>query len=431
VNTSADRLVAARLLLRVEQGAYASRLLSDTGAPGVRTRVLGVLRWQRALYHVLATLVRRPFSRLDAEVRTALAIGLFETSQLAVPPAVATDGAVHLIRKLGKKSAAGMINAVLRRAPAAWHEQLAGASPDLTMSHPAWLYQRWAEQLGAETATAMMASNQAPAATWIWVTDDTVLHQLREAGVGLHGHPWCPGAWAAPQQTRALIAAVQEGAAYAQDPASQLVAQLALALYRQTCGARPGRVVDLCAAPGGKIALLLRDGEWRQALAVDLRLQRLRLLRQLPVQIADRAGLVVADGRQPPLPAQSWDLVLLDAPCSGTGTLCRHPELCWRLTPERISELAEIQAQLIAGAASLVAPGGLLVYATCSVEPEENEALLTPLPAQLEVAPINELMPEGAPWRATPTGGVRLLPSAGNDGFTIHAVTRRGDPAHS
>ena len=144
MSDSTDRLVAARLLVRVEGGAYASRLLAGPVARGVRARVLGVLRWQRLLDETLAPLCRRPFAALDPEVRAALRLGLHEATRLGVPREVATDAAVHLTRRLAKASAAGMVNAVLRRAVERHRTVLDGAAPDVGLSHPEWLYRRWA-----------------------------------------------------------------------------------------------------------------------------------------------------------------------------------------------------------------------------------------------------------------------------------------------
>jgi 16S rRNA (cytosine967-C5)-methyltransferase len=134
--------------------------------------------------------------------------------------------------------------------------------------------------------------------------------------------------------------------------------------------------------------------------------------------------LVAADATRPPLRGSTFDLVLLDAPCTGTGTLRRHPELRWRLNPASIVEMAEIQTRLLGGARSVVAPGGVLLYATCSVEPEENEVHLASLPAGFETIDLEKVLPEGVPWLATDVGGVRILPHADGDGFTMHALRR-------
>ena len=141
--SSGDRLRAARLLIRIDNGAFASRLLERETAAGVRVRVFGVLRWQRRLDHVLTPLLKRPLARLDPEVRAALRMGCFEVQQLGVPAPVATDEMIRLTRRLGKSSAAGMVNAVLRRAAAV--EDAVAAQPDLRWSHPAWLWRRWVD----------------------------------------------------------------------------------------------------------------------------------------------------------------------------------------------------------------------------------------------------------------------------------------------
>jgi 16S rRNA (cytosine967-C5)-methyltransferase len=416
VSSSADRVRAARLLIRIEEGAFASRLLARRVSPGVRARVLGVLRWQRALDAALARHCRLPIGRLDPEVRAALRVGLHDAVQLGVPAAVATDGAVHLVRRLGKGSAAGMVNAVLRRAAASWSDRLPDATPDVRLSHPEWLYRRWRAGFGPATAERMMAAAQQPAPVWVWFFEPD------DGGdrPGVRPHPWCPGAWRAVDDEGGVIAEVEAGAAYVQDPSSQVVAHAA---HRM---APSGSFVDLCAAPGGKTALLLRLGDRRQALALDLTLQRVRLMRPL-VERALGCWLVAADAARTPLRASEFDLVLLDAPCTGTGTLRRHPELRWRLTPEAIVERAELQARLLAEAWRLVAPGGALLYATCSVEPEENEAHFRQVPAGFETADLSAVLPAGTPWRPTDAGGARILPHEDGDGFTLHALRRVGE----
>ena len=131
---------------------------------------------------------------------------------------------------------------------------------------------------------------------------------------------------------------------------------------------------------------------------------------------------MVADATQPPLEPAAWDLVLVDAPCSGTGTLRRHPEIKWRLREEDIFGLAEIQARILAGARDLLAENGVLLYSTCSVEPEENEGLFESMPEGAEPVELMTVLPEGGPWVATSAGGVRILPNALGDGFTLHAL---------
>lgn len=405
--------------MRVEDGAFSSRLLSAGAEPAARVRVLEVLRSMRALDAVLQPCCRRKISKLDPEVRAALRIGLVETVRLDFPPALATDGAVRLVRRLGRSSASSMVNAVLRKAAPDWQRTLAKSSIDVRLSHPEWLSHRWAEAFGGEAAEGAMASAQEPAVTWAWFLDDIARDQLRERGVALERHPWCPGAWKASEDTRSLIEMVASGSAYAQDPSSQLVAHVAKSL------ARPGgRFLDLCAAPGGKTALMLRLDDWGVSAAADLRLKRVRLMQPL-VERAGSCSIVAADASRPPFADRGWDFVLLDAPCTGTGTFRRHPELKWRLSPESVFELVVKQRDLLAAAVTLISPGGALLYTTCSVEPEENEGVVRDLPGKFEVERLEPHVPAGTPWISTSAGGIRILPNPDGDGFTMHALRRR------
>jgi len=418
VRLSADRLMAARQLMRVEDGAFSSRLSAGGTAPAARVRVLEALRWQRAIDHVLQPRCRRELEQLDPEVRASLRIGLVEAMQLGLPPALATDGAVHLVRRLGKSSAAGMVNAVLRKAAAEWREVLEASSIDVRLAHPQWLSSRWVENFGSESAASSMASAQERAVTWVWFFDESVTSTLAREGVNLETHPWCPGAWSAPENARQLVQSVKEGAAYAQDPSSQLVAHVA-----KNLSSDGDRFLDLCAAPGGKSALMLRLGRWAIAAAADLRPARVGLMRPTLAR-AGECLVAVADAMQPPFAFGAWDLVLLDAPCTGTGTFRRHPELKWRLSPDSVGEMAEKQKQLLASGLELVAPGGVLLYSTCSVEPEENEGVVSDLPTGFELEDLEVVMPDNVPWIPTDAAGARILPNPNGDGFTIHAIRR-------
>ena len=128
---------------------------------------------------------------------------------------------------------------------------------------------------------------------------------------------------------------------------------------------------------------------------------------------------------KPPFADGGWNLVLLDAPCTGTGTFRRHPELKWRLDPESVFELVVKQRDLLAAAVKLVAPDGALLYTTCSVEPEENEDVVRELPVGFEIEDLEGHLPEGTPWISTSAGGIRILPNPDGDGFTMHALRRR------
>jgi 16S rRNA (cytosine967-C5)-methyltransferase len=312
-----------------------------------------------------------------------------------------------------------MVNAVLRRSTSAWPEEMQESPPDIRLSHPEWLCNRWFERFGAEPTERAMAAAQEPAPVWFWFVDDSVHESMSERGVPLQAHPWCPGAWQAPGHIQDVMAEIAAGSVYAQDPSSQLVAHVGHRLRQD------GRLVDLCAAPGGKAALLTKLGSWNLAIALDIRMQRVRLMRPL----VDRVGAVdvaVADCGLPPLRDETFNLVILDAPCTGTGTLRRHPELKWRLQPEAIADMAGIQRRLLGSAVRLVAPGGVLLYATCSVEPEENEELFREVPEGFSRVGFDTVVPAGAPWIPTDAGGMRILPNLGGDGFTMHALRRSG-----
>ena len=418
MRSSADRVHAARNLIRIEDGAYASRLLASRSDPGVRVRVLGVLRWLRALDSVLAAYCSRPIEVLDPAVRAGLRIGLFEACVLDVPAAVATDAAVHLVRRLGHRSACGMVNAVMRRASTGWSSLMNRAEPDLRLSHPAWLHRRWVDRYGAQAAGEVMAANQQPAPVWVRFFSGSGRAAVEEQGLGLQPHPWCPDAWCAPGSNDRLLAAVRCGDAYVQDPSSQLVGVVAAGL-----AAGGGRFVDLCAAPGGKAAVIASLAGWTLGVAVDIRPGRVRLMCPLLERFRS-CSAIVADSTAPPLAGRLFDLVLLDAPCTGTGTLRRHPELRWRLRPESIGELAAVQKRLLKPAIDLVAPGGVLVYSTCSMEPEENEDHFDRPTDGLEAVDLGPELPDGVPAIPTHARGVTILTHEHGDGFTIHAFRR-------
>ncbi len=419
MSTSADRLRAAALLVRVEDGAFASRLLGDVSAPGVRARVLGALRLLRPLDGAIEAASRRKPTSLDPEVRAALRVGLYEIKGLGIPAAVAGDGAVRLIRRMGRPKASGLVNAVMRRAPGHWDRLVREGDDAFRNSHPDWLWRLWARAFGQDAAESAMSAAQHPAPLWVWFTDVDAADRLTGEGIELHQHPWMPGAWRAVGSD--LVGSLRSGDAYAQDPASQLVAWLTAAL-----NPGGGEVIDLCAAPGGKTARIVRDGAWAAAVAADLSLGRLHRAGRVFETCRGRVFRVVQDAARPAVVRARWAAVVLDAPCTGTGTLRRHPELRYRLRPEDVGDRAALQAKLLGGALDLVAPGGLLLYSTCSVEPEENEDHFDRPPTGFEVVDLAPSLPEGTPATGTSAGGIRLLPQESCDGFTVHVLRRVG-----
>jgi 16S rRNA (cytosine967-C5)-methyltransferase len=398
-------------LARVEgRGAHAARLLSRA-VPAERELVLGVLRWQLTLDHLLARHLRQPLATLDDQVRAALRVGLYEARRMRTPAPVAVAEAVRVAKALAPR-AAGLVNAVLRRAvEERWPDP---ADPDVPLSlrtsHPEWLVRRWVALLGEREAAAALAADQEPAPLCLLVAVSD-RERLSAAGCDLRPHPLVPGVLAVAGGAEAAVAALRAGDAYAIDPAAVAVARL--------LPPADGLAVDLAAAPGGKSLVLASERPAIRLLAFDRSTSRMLLMRGNLARLARRPGLVVADAAAAPLRPGSCRAVLLDAPCSGTGTLRRHPEIRWRLQPTDLAGLSGGQHRLAEAAAALLAPGGVLLYATCSLEPEENAAVLAGL--GLEALPVTTDLPV----HELPSGGVVIPPGAAGDGFTVHLLRRR------
>lgn len=389
--------------------------LADERDRSLATEIaVGTLRWRSELDAVLLTHTRRPLERLDIEVLQILRLSAYQLLHLSrVPAAAVVDDAVALTKRAGKRSASGFVNAVLRATSRGRaHSKLPQRPADLsnrkaaveylavTLSHPTWLVDRWLERIGFARAEAWTTFNNtaAPVTLGVLGGDDTrqrLLEQLQERGIDARLTRYSPrgiviSRGGLPDD---LLAGTD---IMVQDEASQVVAMLA--------GDRPGPLVlDTCAAPGGKataIAALLDDGE--ELIACDVRNKRMDLLRQTVARSrAANISLVQADARHT-LPFRGgFSTVVVDAPCSGLGTLRRDPDIKWRRQPEDLAEFAARQRQILAHAADVVAPGGRLVYATCSSEPEENEDVVTAfLASRSDFVPVsvrdaNPHIPEG------------------------------------
>lgn len=413
---SADpRRRAAEVLSRVDAGgAHAARLLGDA-PPLTRELVLGTLRWQRAIDHLLTQCLRRPLPSLDPQVRAVLRLGVYEAQRLSTPPPIAVAEAVR-VAKATCQPAAGLVNAVLRKAVhAAWPDAAdRSLAIGLRLSHPDWLVERWRGLLGEALLERALAADQQPAPLCVLATDEGDA-RLRAAGCELEAHPWSSRVRVVTGNGAAAARVVAGGGAYALDPTAALVPGLA------PCG--PGaRVVDLTAAPGGKLITLASAGGPRLVVGADRHLGRVLLLRRNLAARGLAGALLAGDAAAPALRARSFELVVVDAPCSGTGTLRRHPEIRWRLRPADLAALAVVQRSILEGAAGLVAPGGHLLYATCSLEPEENEQVVEA--AGLEAATVVGSLPEGLPAVQRPGGGLVIPPTAHGDGFTVHLLRR-------
>jgi 16S rRNA (cytosine967-C5)-methyltransferase len=436
---SPARLAAFEILRRVEQsGAFASVLLAAQAEelqPNDRALchelVMGVLRRQLWLDRLIAHYADRDPQRLDLPVRIALRLGLYQLRFLSrVPPSAAVNEAVNLVRRARVRSAEPFVNAILRRATRESDYDPAAEITDpldrlaVETSHPQWLVRRWAGSWGfAETAAFTQANNEvAPVALRIVneaVNQSEVVDTLESAGAVLLPSVIAPGAWRIAGAAGALQKLAREGRIYLQDEASQLVTHV--------LGSRPGdSVLDVCAAPGSKtthIADLKRDES--MVVAGDLYDHRLRTVvaaagaqHLLNIHCVQLDALFAL-----PFPEGVFDRVLVDAPCTGTGTLRRNPEIRWRISPADIEDLADRQIRILLNAASMVKPGGRLIYSTCSVEPEENEQVINKFIEQTRgfeplVLPVKSSL-------ITRSGAARLWPHRdGADGFFIAAFGR-------
>jgi 16S rRNA (cytosine967-C5)-methyltransferase len=344
--------------------------------------VTGTLRWRGRLDFIIAALTRRPLKKLDDEVLDILRLGAYQLLHLdKVPSRAVVNDSVELTRRAGKKSAAGLVNATLRsltRDPQAVLLPSREAPIDyltITLSHPRWLAERWLNRYGfAATAEWMTFNNRTPALTiranTLRVTPDDLVRELEQHGVRVRQTRYAAHGLVVEKGNPLRTPLADEGVFQVQDEASQLVPEYA--------AVRPAeRVLDACAAPGGKtIALSAAAGDQGLVVAGDIRNSRMELMRAT----LTRAGLgdvpLVQHDLRTGAPFEAvFDCVLVDAPCSGLGTIRRDPEIRWRRHEEDLAVFAATQREIVTHAAQAVRPGGRLIYATCSSEPEENEQI--------------------------------------------------------
>jgi 16S rRNA (cytosine967-C5)-methyltransferase len=376
-----ERERALHLLQRIErENLYASLLL--IGESGfIRTLVLGVLRWRSRLDFAIGVLAKRSIKQLDAQVIDVLRLGLYQLLYMDVAPYAAVSETVDL----APKRARGFVNAILRGATRTKPPE----PPDLPTrtAHPAWLIERWTRTYGAERTVRIAEADQElsyPDVLSLRGAEppDAIPSQLVPDVYKLHG--------SSAELDRREFHPMDEGSA--------VVAAIARAAGDE--------ILDLAAAPGGKALYMTRHGA--RVVANDVSLPRLLQL------IGTEIPLVVADGRRPPF-RRAFDIVLLDAPCSATGTIRKSPELKWRLRESELPRFAQLQQALLTSASRLAKR--LVIYSTCSLEPEENDHVV----AGYERVDITPFVPEGARgW--VEDGVLRLTPDSGADGFTAFAL---------
>ncbi len=358
--------------------AEASDRLDRRDRRWVHELVYGAVRLRGRLDHLLDAQLDRGVGSLADDVLDVLRMGAYQVLYMgSVPGYAAVSQTVDQARAVGGKGVAGLVNAVLRSVARAGDGPEHFPDPGKQLaehlsswgSHPRWLVDRWLARWSATDVTELVEANNKVPPLFVRpfgacleraakrLADQGIIATMEQAGdVCLRvdsGHT--------PAEVLSAIAGV------IQDPGSALVTVYADIEPDST-------VADLCAAPGGK-ALSIAEGA-RYVVAADSSMRRMNLLRsnadRLGNGISDRVGMVVADARRPAI--RGADVVLLDVPCSGTGTLRRHPDARWRLNPEGMVDLVALQAEILEAASDLIPPGGLLVYATCSLEDEENAA---------------------------------------------------------
>jgi 16S rRNA (cytosine967-C5)-methyltransferase len=375
------RLIALEILTRVRRGELADRALAST-AEGLDHRdhawlqelVYGTLRLRGRLDHLLAAFVRAGLESLDPLVLDILRLGAYQLLEMgSVPPYAAVSQTVELVRAAGVPRAAGLVNGVLQSLRRGWagveFPSFDSSPVDyLTTwgSHPRHLVERWLERFGPEAVRNLIEANNRRGELYLTPVHSSAaeaVERLLALGIGAEGVPGFPDSVRVlPPHTP--LEALRAVPAVVQDPAAAMVVRFA--------NIPPGALVlDMSAAPGGKTVGLAAAN--RTVIAADLSVGRLRRVRSNVerVGVQDHVALVVADGRAAPV--RDVDAVLLDAPCSGTGTFRRHADGRWRIMEADIVALARLQAELLDGAAAVVRRDGLLIYATCSLEPEENE----------------------------------------------------------
>lgn len=356
--------------------------------------VTGTVRWQRSLDHLITHFAKRPLAKLDVDVVTVLRLSLYQLLHLTrVPASAVVDDAVDLARLARKQSATGFVNAVLRTTIRQKHRLPLPPRPEdpadvdaalaylgITHSHPDWLVARWLQRHGFDATERWVQFNNAAPRLMLRVnrlraTREQAQRTLEDDGIETEFANAAPDGLVVVEGNPMRRDA--DGLFFVQDEASQLVALAANAQAGE-------QVLDLCASPGGKTtAMAASMGDSGLLIASDVRPRRIRLLREtVRLSGAQHTHVVQVPARGPlPFP-RTFDCVLVDAPCSGLGTVRRDPDIRWRRREAELATLADEQVALLDRAAETVAPGGRLVYATCSSEPEENEQVVDRLLAQ-------------------------------------------------
>lgn len=442
---SPAREFAFAVLLEVEErGGYASELLhaprSRQLAPADRRLatelVLGVLRWRGQLDFLIARAARRPVAAISPRALIALRLGAYQLRFLSrIPVSAAVHESVELAKAEGKGQA-GFVNAVLRHLPRQPVTGLLATELDLSrhreaeFSHPAWLLERWSQNFSPDAVARIAEYDNQPAPVAIRLVEGAPLPEAITVAPGR----LLARALRVTAGDVTKTAAYREHRVWIQDEASQLIAYLL-----QPWNGR--HILDACAAPGAKASLLHSLAPGAAMVALERHPKRAQLLRNL--LDSPEVSVIVADAAKPwpiRLPGDGFDRILVDAPCTGTGTLARNPEIRWRLQPDDPARLAQLQGAILQQAVAALAPGGRCVYSVCSVEPEEGPEVVAAVLAanpHLHLVPAGEVLEglrraghlalEADAAALAHDGYFRVLPGqAATDGFFAGIVQRVG-----
>lgn len=445
---ASPRELAMHVLTQVEQeGAYSNLLLNTAlqkaalskSDAGLATELIyGTISRLNTLDYFLDKYVNKGTRKLQPWVRALLRLSLYQIIYLdRIPDHAVVSEAVNLAKRRGHQGISGMVNGVLRnilrqKESLAIPADLPAAKRiSLQHSHPEWLVERWISQYGPETAEAICAANNEPPAVSVRVNTTMISREelLKEMeGRGLQAAPSTLSPYGIVVKgagNMALTDWYREGMISIQDESSMLVAE--------AVGPEPGmRVLDCCAAPGGKSAHmgeLMKDQG--SIVANDIHSHKGKLIADQAARLGlDCIRTVTGDALELPsrFEPASFDRILLDAPCSGLGVIRRKPDLKWGKTEEDIREIAALQSKLLDSVSALLRPGGVLVYSTCTIEPQENEGVVTSF---VNRHPEFELDETGSLSRLKDNalvrgGGIQILPQHyHSDGFYIARLRRR------
>ncbi len=435
VRTSAAWVVERTLASRAPSSEFLASALKrcdERDRRLLRELSLGTLRWLRRLDQVISQASNRPFAKIEEALRAPLRVGAYQLLFLdRVPAHAVVREAVEHARRLTHKGGASFTNAVLRRIArdpnlGTWpvNEKDPVRRLAIEKSHPDFLVERWVARHGMARTEALLEADNRPKPLQLLAFRDRggrelLAEQLIDEGIAVDPSSLSPLGLIVRQGNPLHGASFRRGEFYLQDEASQLAAQIP--------PIRPGeRILDAAAAPGGKTFTALACEPTAKVIAADVSIQRLEILGQNLQRLGRKVPLLVADAGRPPLRG-SFDRVILDLPCSGTGTLRKNPELKWRINEGEIGRLSRQSLRFLRGMSERVAVGGYLIAITCSLEPEENEAVVRKFLEEnrdFSLFPLGDVLEAPARRYIVGEGAWCMLPGGEHDGFTVHVLLR-------